>query len=773
MIASANEVGLLGSANLLGGTRLAGQTDGLAFCVDASARSGAATEAGAGSQSGEPAGESFRAKWQAVLTSFGSDIEEKQTAGDEQMRTGTAERAIASEATPRRTIAGTETPAADAPRRSTSGASVAGTGGKSLPFTSGQAVAVAAPYSTKGGAAALNAPSMMAARTGSNAAGVERRALLTQSGLPREAVAAGANGVASRPVSGKNISAHSNPMTRSSNKSDPTTVGSQSEAIVSSRSGANIEVQKNANVAQASPSIDVKRSAAIVSEANPAFVGSQSKSWKPGSTGKPVQIALYGVSRAPSKVPVPPTEPSVIGRRAATGEQTESKSSQAPAQAVANALVSTPAEGSQTMAPALVGKAVTNRDAVAFSRDEAESFMEPLRETVIAAPMHAGSPATERRLTGTRAAQTGGSVEATAVPSGQTGASRTDAGAAQKGQRGDLQANTAGEDAPEIGKGTGLESDTHAASLGTGSSTVGTARTANADYAEGRANVHAIQDAQVPGLAAVAALNPGGAGSVDGSNKTDVAVNAAAPLRVERTATESKRNADSVRKSSSLSPSVTAAHGSVSIKGQNGAEPQDGSNPGLARELAGGRENAGAPNGTREGLQGTASGTGAHDTFAEMDGGTSGAPTTWIHAGAHRAEAGFQDPTLGWVGVRADVGADGIHASLVPGTANAAEVLGGQLAGLNAHLAAQHTAVDTVTLASPEGREAGGAMGHAGNQSAGHGSKDGSAPGEQASTGRQSNASAASVTEARPTAENRTLEYAVNTPRGATISVMA
>jgi len=106
-------------------------------------------------------------------------------------------------------------------------------------------------------------------------------------------------------------------------------------------------------------------------------------------------------------------------------------------------------------------------------------------------------------------------------------------------------------------------------------------------------------------------------------------------------------------------------------------------------------------------LQGGAAGSGAHDTFAALD--QEGAPkTNWIHAGAKSAEAGYTDPTLGWVGVRADLGAGGVHASVVPGTVEAAQALGGHMAGLNTYLQGQHTPVETVTLTTPGGADSSG-----------------------------------------------------------------
>lgn len=95
-------------------------------------------------------------------------------------------------------------------------------------------------------------------------------------------------------------------------------------------------------------------------------------------------------------------------------------------------------------------------------------------------------------------------------------------------------------------------------------------------------------------------------------------------------------------------------------------------------------------------------GSGLKETFAALDAeGAAGKPT-WIHAGAQRAEAGIEDPELGWVSVRADMGSGGVHASLVPGSADAAQALGGHLAGLNSYLSDHHTPVETLTLAAPE-----------------------------------------------------------------------
>jgi hypothetical protein len=100
---------------------------------------------------------------------------------------------------------------------------------------------------------------------------------------------------------------------------------------------------------------------------------------------------------------------------------------------------------------------------------------------------------------------------------------------------------------------------------------------------------------------------------------------------------------------------------------------------------------------------GTAAGTATGETFAAMDAGTEVGTPSWIHAGGQTAEAGFQDPVLGWVGVRADLSGGNIHAALMPGSSEAAQTLSGHLAGLNSYLAEQHTPVATLTMAAASG----------------------------------------------------------------------
>jgi hypothetical protein len=128
-----------------------------------------------------------------------------------------------------------------------------------------------------------------------------------------------------------------------------------------------------------------------------------------------------------------------------------------------------------------------------------------------------------------------------------------------------------------------------------------------------------------------------------------------------------------------------------------------------------------------------ATGPDSREAFATLD--TAGAPvaTTWIHAGTQRAEAGYQDSALGWVGVRADLSRGGVHAQLVPGSADAAQALGRHLAGLNAYLAEHHTQVETLTLAAPESGSSG-LSGQGAGEGTQHGAGQQSAQGTDAST---------------------------------------
>jgi hypothetical protein len=129
---------------------------------------------------------------------------------------------------------------------------------------------------------------------------------------------------------------------------------------------------------------------------------------------------------------------------------------------------------------------------------------------------------------------------------------------------------------------------------------------------------------------------------------------------------------------------------------------------------------------------------GSHETFAALDAESGTGSPAWVHAGAHRAEAGFQDPALGWVGVRAEVGETGVHAALLPGSLGAAESLGGHLAGLNSYLAEHHVQVETLTVNAPENHAPGSGLDNAAGQNMEH--EAGRGAGQERESGNGSSA---------------------------------
>lgn len=206
------------------------------------------------------------------------------------------------------------------------------------------------------------------------------------------------------------------------------------------------------------------------------------------------------------------------------------------------------------------------------------------------------------------------------------------------------------------------------------------------------------------------------------------------------------------------------AHSVVSGVGQAGSTAPDGA--GLVRDPASWH---GTASGAQAGQLGVAAASkeasGIRETFAALD--AVPVTPTWVHASAHRAEAGFQDPALGWVGVRADSSGGSVHAALVPGSADAAQTLAGHLAGLNAYLADHHMAVDPVTVAPSEDRSASYDMGQNMNQETGQGG----APGRQSTPETSVPAFAAQLS---PTHSARAeIPSLASNPGGAHISVMA
>jgi hypothetical protein len=179
----------------------------------------------------------------------------------------------------------------------------------------------------------------------------------------------------------------------------------------------------------------------------------------------------------------------------------------------------------------------------------------------------------------------------------------------------------------------------------------------------------------------------------------------------------------------------------------------------------------------------------APNTFAALDAHSGPAAASWTRTGAQSVEAGYNDPSLGWVGVRADLGAAGVHAAVVPGSAEAAQALAGQMPGLHSYLSEQRVGVGSLTLATPEGSGAGAGLsqgrhgpGQEPNQGlspgmgqAGANAQQHSAPDAQAGTNAfaSSAVSRAAPTEAGATGASMPLAVPSFEGAGTYISVMA
>ena len=148
----------------------------------------------------------------------------------------------------------------------------------------------------------------------------------------------------------------------------------------------------------------------------------------------------------------------------------------------------------------------------------------------------------------------------------------------------------------------------------------------------------------------------------------------------------------------------------------------------------------------------------------------------WSRGGHIQAEAGYQDPVLGWVGVRAVTSGGIVHATLVPPSQDAAQALSGHMAGLHTYLAENHTPVETLNLA-PFGRDSqdltqntGQGMHHGAGQHAGHDNV--SEPAQDSQSSRHAIGRDAPRTRSISN-EAPTLSSAARNSRGIHISVMA
>ncbi len=91
-------------------------------------------------------------------------------------------------------------------------------------------------------------------------------------------------------------------------------------------------------------------------------------------------------------------------------------------------------------------------------------------------------------------------------------------------------------------------------------------------------------------------------------------------------------------------------------------------------------------------------------TFTTMDSTVSARTASSMHAERGSVEAGFDDPALGWIGVRAELGHSGIHASVVPDSTSAEESLRAHLSGLSDYLAERHAPIETLTVTASAGQ---------------------------------------------------------------------
>ena len=212
-----------------------------------------------------------------------------------------------------------------------------------------------------------------------------------------------------------------------------------------------------------------------------------------------------------------------------------------------------------------------------------------------------------------------------------------------------------------------------------------------------------------------------GAVSVDGAQPVEASAAASIASTGRGAGSESKNSTDLPARTVQRSQRASSTDIAAQVQSQgtelspgNSASPAIGSS---AYSLAISGAGSGSTSGSAAGAPGSATAASANETFTALDGDAPVGGFSWTHAGANRAEAGFEDPTLGWVGVRADLGGGGVHASLVPGSIEAAQTLGSHLAGLNEYLAERHPAVGTVTVA---GHENGGAATRAQSESGAH-----------------------------------------------------
>jgi hypothetical protein len=282
----------------------------------------------------------------------------------------------------------------------------------------------------------------------------------------------------------------------------------------------------------------------------------------------------------------------------------------------------------------------------------------------------------------------------------------------------------------------------------------------------------------IQGVEAIA--TPAGSGAMEqGSAIGNAAASPSVPAP-DRTPIVGKAGPASGSKTTSVQASLRSSQTAAAVRGDRQGQAaqavEDGANsaaPASDSTTARTAVNLGVDSAGAASKDGSAS----RDTFAALDAESSSGTATWLHAGTRRAEAGFQDPELGWVGVRADASGGGVHASLVPGSVEAAVTLGGHLAGLNAYLSEQHTPVDSLTLAATEERSANTGMGQSAQQSqhqgAGQDTGQGASSGQQSSPQESSPVTAAAIREISADFDRTETTAQAFNSGGTHISVMA
>jgi hypothetical protein len=244
--------------------------------------------------------------------------------------------------------------------------------------------------------------------------------------------------------------------------------------------------------------------------------------------------------------------------------------------------------------------------------------------------------------------------------------------------------------------------------------------------------------------------------AVDGSNRVAVegaTSSGASSLTLASGALEKSEKARAAQSAVSAhgAGSSTTLHATYALAGQTATSTTLDATA-MTRDLAGARGAGSVAGGSAMSATASTAAPTVQDTFAALDAGTTTASPYWMHAGTQRAEAGYQDPALGWIGVRAELGGGGIHAALVPGSADAAVTLGGHLTGLNSYLNEQHTPVESLTLDGSAEQGAGSGAGQGMQQGAGQQTGQG-APAEPASNRAPGSASVHTVSAAEAAAQ--------------------